>query len=135
MASGGLVDDDLMAEVVRERLARPDAAGGFLLDGYPRTTGQAETLDGILAELGRSSSTPCCCSKCPRRFWSSGRSPAGGPTIAKRWFASGCGSTGRRPSRWSTHYERAGPAAQGRRQPGHVETVTAAILQVLGRQA
>ncbi len=50
MASGALVDDGLMAEVVRERLARPDAAGGFLLDGYPRTTGQAATLDSILDE-------------------------------------------------------------------------------------
>jgi len=50
MASGGLVDDGLMAEVVRERLGRPDASGGFLLDGYPRTTGQAATLDSILEE-------------------------------------------------------------------------------------
>lgn len=50
MASGGLVDDALMAEVVRERLGRPDAAGGFLLDGYPRTTGQAAMLDSILEE-------------------------------------------------------------------------------------
>ncbi len=50
MASGGLVDDALMAEVVRERLGRPDAAGGFLLDGYPRTTGQAAMLDRILEE-------------------------------------------------------------------------------------
>ncbi len=50
MASGALVDDALMAEVVRERLGRPDAAGGFLLDGYPRTTGQAAMLDSILEE-------------------------------------------------------------------------------------
>lgn len=50
MASGALVDDGLMAEVVRERLGRPDAAGGFLLDGYPRTTGQAATLDSILEQ-------------------------------------------------------------------------------------
>ncbi len=50
MASGALVDDGLMAEIVRDRLGRPDAAGGFLLDGYPRTTGQAATLDGILDE-------------------------------------------------------------------------------------
>ena len=50
MASGALVDDGLMAEVVRERLGQPDAAGGFLLDGYPRTTGQAATLDSILDE-------------------------------------------------------------------------------------
>jgi adenylate kinase len=50
MAAGALVDDGLMAEVVRDRLSRPDAAGGFLLDGYPRTTGQAATLDRILEE-------------------------------------------------------------------------------------
>ena len=54
MKAGRLVDDDTMAEVVRERLARPDAAGGFLLDGYPRTRAQAETLAGILAERGES---------------------------------------------------------------------------------
>lgn len=50
MATGALVDDGLMAEVVRDRLRRPDAIRGFLLDGYPRTTGQAATLDEILAE-------------------------------------------------------------------------------------
>lgn len=48
MASGALVDDGTMAEVVRERLAKPDARQGFLLDGYPRTLPQAETLEGIL---------------------------------------------------------------------------------------
>lgn len=50
MASGELVDDELMAEVVRDRLAQEDARQGFLLDGYPRTPGQAGTLDGILAD-------------------------------------------------------------------------------------
>lgn len=53
MKAGRLVDDDTMAEVVRERLARPDAAGGFLLDGYPRTAAQAETLAEILSAQGR----------------------------------------------------------------------------------
>ena len=53
MSSGLLVDDATMAEVVRERLARPDAVRGFLLDGYPRTLPQAETLAGILRESGR----------------------------------------------------------------------------------
>jgi len=53
MISGSLVDDATMAEVVRERLARPDAGRGFLLDGYPRTLPQAETLAGILREAGR----------------------------------------------------------------------------------
>jgi adenylate kinase len=53
MEAGGLVDDVTMAEVVRERLRQADAARGFLLDGYPRTLAQAETLDGILAESGQ----------------------------------------------------------------------------------
>lgn len=53
MAAGGLVDDALMAEVVRDRLAKPDAREGYLLDGYPRTLPQAKTLEGILAESGR----------------------------------------------------------------------------------
>jgi len=48
MASGALVDDDLMADVVRDRLGQEDARGGFLLDGYPRTASQAETLSDIL---------------------------------------------------------------------------------------
>ncbi len=52
MNSGGLVDDATMAEVVRERLAHSDARQGFLLDGYPRTLPQAETLAGILADAG-----------------------------------------------------------------------------------
>ena len=48
MAAGELVDDGLMAEVVEKRLARADAVRGFLLDGYPRTSVQAATLDGLL---------------------------------------------------------------------------------------
>jgi adenylate kinase len=52
LAAGELVDDGTMARVVRERLARPDTAAGFLLDGYPRTESQAETLTEILAERG-----------------------------------------------------------------------------------
>jgi adenylate kinase len=51
MASGQLVSDDLMAEVVRDRLAKADCQAGFLLDGYPRTAAQTATLDGILASL------------------------------------------------------------------------------------
>ena len=50
MASGALVNDDTMADVVRSRLAQEDAQGGYLLDGYPRTPGQAETLAALLAE-------------------------------------------------------------------------------------
>lgn len=50
--SGLLVDDDTMADVVRARLAEEDAHEGFLLDGYPRTVGQAETLRQILELRG-----------------------------------------------------------------------------------
>ena len=50
LESGELVDDQTMADVIEARLAEPDAEKGFLLDGYPRTTGQAETLDRILNE-------------------------------------------------------------------------------------
>lgn len=53
MDSGGLVTDDITNAMVEERLARPDVAGGCILDGYPRTVGQAGFLDGLLARLGR----------------------------------------------------------------------------------
>ena len=53
MGSGALVPDEVVIGVVRERLAEPDAADGFLLDGFPRTIPQAEQLDAMLAEAGR----------------------------------------------------------------------------------
>ena len=53
MASGALVDDATMADVVKDRLAKDDARQGFLLDGYPRTVPQAHTLEGILKGVGR----------------------------------------------------------------------------------
>lgn len=52
MTSGQLVSDELMAEVVKERLAQADCAEGFLLDGYPRTLSQTETLQEILDDIG-----------------------------------------------------------------------------------
>lgn len=45
MAAGGLVGDDLITDLVRDRLHEPDIARGFILDGYPRTRAQAEALD------------------------------------------------------------------------------------------
>jgi adenylate kinase len=51
--SGALVPDELIVEVIRERLSQPDAQSGFVLDGFPRTIVQAEALDALLAELGR----------------------------------------------------------------------------------
>ncbi len=53
MESGQLVPDEVVIGVVRERLGEPDAAGGFLLDGFPRTVPQAEALDAMLADSGR----------------------------------------------------------------------------------
>jgi len=53
MASGDLVPDELMVEVIRDRLARPDAEAGFILDGFPRTLPQAVALDEMLASIGR----------------------------------------------------------------------------------
>jgi adenylate kinase len=51
--SGQLVPDELMVELVRYRLGEPDALGGFVLDGFPRTIPQAEALDAVLHELER----------------------------------------------------------------------------------
>ncbi len=47
---GGLVDDETMVGIVRDRLWRPDARVGFVLDGFPRTVGQAQALDALMDE-------------------------------------------------------------------------------------
>jgi adenylate kinase len=52
MAKGLLVDDATMLEIIRDRVAQPDAQGGFILDGFPRTQPQAEALSTLMAELG-----------------------------------------------------------------------------------
>jgi adenylate kinase len=51
--AGQLVPDEIMIELIRERLDEPDAANGFVLDGFPRTMAQAEALDAMLREIAR----------------------------------------------------------------------------------
>jgi adenylate kinase len=51
--AGALVPDELMVELIRERLGEVDAADGFVLDGFPRTMAQAEALEEMLREIGR----------------------------------------------------------------------------------
>ena len=52
MDAGDLVPDEVTSNMVRSRLSEPDAAKGFILDGFPRTLPQADTLDIMLDELG-----------------------------------------------------------------------------------
>ncbi|EAQ24068.1 adenylate kinase [Roseovarius sp. 217] len=53
MEAGDLVSDAIVIAILRDRLSEPDCAGGVILDGFPRTTVQAEALDGLLAEIGQ----------------------------------------------------------------------------------
>jgi len=58
MDAGKLVGDDIVIGIAEERLKQPDAAAGFILDGFPRTLAQAEALDALLERLG--SQLDCC---------------------------------------------------------------------------
>ncbi|MGH7391617.1 MAG: adenylate kinase [Candidatus Rokuibacteriota bacterium] len=54
MDRGALVPDDVIVGLIAERLGQPDAGGGFVLDGFPRTIPQAEALERLLKDLGQS---------------------------------------------------------------------------------
>jgi adenylate kinase len=60
MDSGALVPDEVTIGIVRDRLSLEDCARGFLLDGFPRTVYQAEALEGILRDLGKSLDAVLC---------------------------------------------------------------------------
>jgi len=53
MDKGGLVSDEIVIGIVDERIGQPDCANGFILDGFPRTLGQAAALDKLLAARGK----------------------------------------------------------------------------------
>ncbi|MCG7519575.1 adenylate kinase [Ruegeria sp. Ofav3-42] len=53
MEAGDLVSDEIVIAILRDRLAEPDCAKGVILDGFPRTTVQAEALDALLSETGQ----------------------------------------------------------------------------------
>lgn len=52
MAAGGLVSDGIVLAILKDRMAEPDTARGVILDGFPRTPGQAEALDALLSDQG-----------------------------------------------------------------------------------
>jgi adenylate kinase len=54
MAAGDLVPDEIVIRIVEDRIARPDCAKGFVLDGFPRTVLQARALDAVLERMDRS---------------------------------------------------------------------------------
>lgn len=53
MDAGELVSDEIVLGMIKERLAKPDAKPGFILDGFPRNLAQADSLNGVLAGLGQ----------------------------------------------------------------------------------
>ena len=53
MEAGGLVSDEIVLAILKDRMAEPDVAKGMILDGFPRTAGQAEALDTLLADAGQ----------------------------------------------------------------------------------
>jgi len=52
MDAGKLMPDEIMVQIISDRISEPDCANGFILDGFPRTTAQAEALDKMLEEKG-----------------------------------------------------------------------------------
>jgi adenylate kinase len=102
MASGGLIDDEVITRIVRERLNEADVKSGFLLDGFPRTVAQARALDALVAtraplviveivlteaEVVRRLASRMVCSECGTNAQDTGEDPrcsdCGGPLVPR----------------------------------------------------
>lgn len=97
MDRGDLVPDEIMIGIIRKRLAEPDCADGFILDGFPRTIPQAEALDGVMGELGR---------EFDRIFYLKVDVDELVARLGDRWLCPACGRT---------YSARANPPAEGNR--------------------
>jgi adenylate kinase len=100
MDAGKLVPDQVIIDMVQERLGQPDAANGFLLDGFPRTIAQGEALDAMLKKIGRDVIVPgievpedelmrrlsgrWTCPKCQRPYTGPGQCDADGTELVQR---------------------------------------------------
>ncbi len=110
LASGQLVGDELMAEVVTARLAQADAREGFLLDGYPRTLPQAATLArASCARPGRGARPRPAGGGAGRRAGAARPSAAAAvDDTGSRWCANACGSTAIKPRPLVDYFRRQG---------------------------
>lgn len=100
MDAGKLVPDQVIIDMVQERLTQPDAANGFLLDGFPRTIAQGEALSAMLKQIGRDVIVPgievpedelmrrlsgrWTCPKCQRPYTGAGKCEADGTELVQR---------------------------------------------------
>lgn len=92
MDAGQLVSDDILLDMLEERLAQSDAAAGFILDGYPRNLAQADALDHLLAKIGQPLDAvvkldvpnETIVGRCEIRFAAEGRADDNPDTVRKR---------------------------------------------------
>ncbi len=106
MSSGKYVPDEVTNDLVRNRLLEADCAGGFLLDGYPRTSAQVDELDAMLAADGHHALDAVLELTVDVERWSAGCStaapPRAGRTTPKTSSVTGRTSTTSRPRHWCT---------------------------------
>ena len=133
MDAGEYVPDEVTNQMVRTRIDEPDAAPGFLLDGYPRTLAQVEELDGMIAFTGHRSTPSWCSPSTPRSSSSaccSGRRPTAAPTTPRTSSGAARRSTPSRPSRSSASTASAASSIELDGM-GEVDDVTQRIFDAL----